>query len=104
MDYITELKQTPFGTSLESNVLWKEMAYLENKHKEYVLSVYNAFCTTISQLYKHKILGRETIGELLYKDCINKVDKYLTGYAYTYFCNIMKICMKKHKRKDKKGS
>lgn len=102
MNYITELKQTPFGTSLVANVLWKELSHLEPKHIEYVLSVYNDFSTTVKQVYKHKISGRETICHLLYKDCINRVDKYLCGDAYTYFCNIMQVCVKK--QKAKKGS
>ena len=101
---ITELKQNPFGISLASNILWKELSYLEPKHIEYVLSVYNDFSRTVKQLYKHKILGRENICDLLYIDNIKKVDKYLSGNAYTYFCNIMQKCVKKQKEKDKKYS
>lgn len=100
--FFTDTQQTPFGNSIVANVLWKELSYLEHKHIEYVLSVYNDFTSTVKQLYKHKILGRELICDLLYKDCITRVDKYLSGDAYTYFCNIMQVAVKK--QKAKKGS
>jgi hypothetical protein len=104
MERITVLKQTPFGTSLVANVLWKELSYLQNKHRLYVLNKYNEFSRTVNQLYKHKISGREIICHLLYKNNINQVEKYLTNDSYTYFCNIMQVCMKKHKLKDKNKS
>lgn len=92
--------ESPFGASKVSQVLWKELLNLEDKHRMYICSLFQETCKDFKELYRCKLTHRELLGKMLYEHTLQSASKYLTGDGYTYFCNMLQTQLKKNKRLD----
>jgi hypothetical protein len=91
---------TPFGNTTVAQVLWKELLKLEKKHREYICTVFHETCKVWGELYMFGISQRNMLSEMMYDFATESSRKYLTGDGYTYFCNILKVQLRKHKKLD----